>query len=88
MLSPTTVRGLLGLFPRGAEPPATDQCETTPPVQSMTSLSLWAISAAGGEGKRGEGRGERLQGPEGGRREKSRRGRVEQERKREDKRRY
>ena len=68
MPSPTTERGLLGIFPRGADPPATNQRATTLPVLSPTSLSLRAILAAGARGW-----GERLQGPEGGGREKRRR---------------
>ena len=52
MPSPTTTRGLLGHFPRGADPPANDRRATTSPVQSPTSSSLRAISAAeaGGRG--------------------------------------
>ena len=41
--SPTTMRGLLGHFPRGADPPANNQRATTPPVRLPTSLSLRAI---------------------------------------------
>ena len=44
MPSPKMARGLLGIFPRGADPPATAQRATTPPVQSPTSLYLQAIS--------------------------------------------
>ena len=47
MLSPITMRGLLGHFPRGADPPANDRRLTTPPVRSPKYLSLWAILAAG-----------------------------------------
>ena len=54
MPSPTTERGMLGHFPRGADPPAIDQRSSTPPVRSPTSLSLRAISSAGaGGGGRG-----------------------------------
>ena len=45
--SPTITRGLLGHFPRGTDPPANGQHANTPPVQSPTSSSLWAILAAG-----------------------------------------
>ena len=55
MLSPTTSRGMLGLFLRGADPPATDQRATTQPVRSPTSFYLQAILVArdGGGGARG-----------------------------------
>ena len=55
MLSPSTTRGLLGIFPRGADPPANDRRAKTLPVRSPTSLSLRAISAArsGGRSARG-----------------------------------
>ena len=46
MSSPTTTRGLLGIFPRGPDLPATNPSATTLPVQPPTSLSLRAISAA------------------------------------------
>ena len=49
--SPTTTPGLLGHFPRGADPPATDRRATTPSVRPPTSLSLWAILAAGSRGR-------------------------------------
>ena len=81
MPSPTTARGLLGHFPQGADPPATDQCATTPPVRLLTSLSLRAISTAG-TGGRGAGQGERPQETEGGRGEKRQRRREEKERNR------
>ena len=55
MLSPTTERGLLRHFPRGADPPANDPRATNPPVRSPTSLSLRAISAAGAGGWRAWG---------------------------------
>ena len=51
MPSPTTTWGLLGHFPRGADPPANDQHATTPPVRSPTSSSLRAISTAGAGGR-------------------------------------
>ena len=51
MPSLTTRRGLLGHFPRGADPPANDRRATTPPVRSLTSSSLRAISAAGAGGR-------------------------------------
>ena len=43
---PTMARGLLGYFLGSADPPATDQRATTPPVRSRTFLSLHAILAA------------------------------------------
>ena len=46
MPSPTTTRGLMGIFPQGADPPATNPRSTTPPVRSPKSLSIRAISAA------------------------------------------
>ena len=51
MPSPTTMRGLLGQFPRGAYPPANDRRATTPPVRLPTSLSLRVISTAGAGGR-------------------------------------
>ena len=51
MLSPTTTRGLLGHFPRGADLPANNQRATTPPVRLPTSLSLRAILEAGAGGR-------------------------------------
>ena len=62
MPSPTTARGMLGHFPRGADPPATDQHASLPPVQYPTSLSLRAISVAGagGRGVRGGASGCRI----------------------------
>ena len=70
MPSPTTVRGLLGHSPRGADPPATDLSAPTPPVQSPTSLSLRAILAAGAGGRSARGGASGRKGPreEGGRR--------------------
>ena len=55
MPSPTTARDLLGHFPRGADPPTTDQSATTPPARLPTSLSLRVISAAGAEGRGARG---------------------------------
>ena len=69
MPPPTTVRGLLGHFPHGADPPATDQRASPLPVQFPTYLSLRAISAARsmGGGTRGEAGGCRsLRGGRGG----------------------
>ena len=62
MPSPTTMQGLLGLFTRGADPPANEPRATIPPVQSPTSLSLQAILAAGAGGRsaRGGARGHRV----------------------------
>ena len=55
MPSPTTARGLIGIFPRGADSHATDQHSTTRLVQSSTYSFLRAILAArsGGRGTRG-----------------------------------
>ena len=50
MPSPNMARGLLGHFPRCADPPATDQRASSPPVQSPTSLSLREILEAGARG--------------------------------------
>ena len=51
MPSPTTARGLLGLFPYGVDPPAINQRATTPPVRLPTSSSLRVISAARARGR-------------------------------------
>ena len=55
MPSPTTVRGLLGHLPRGADLPAVNKRSSPPPVLLPTYLSLRVISAArvGGGGARG-----------------------------------
>ena len=66
MPSPTTTRGLLGHFSRDADPPANDRRAPTPPVRSLTSSSLRAISAAGDGGRSVWGGGERPHGHEGG----------------------
>ena len=42
----TTARGLLGHFPHGADPPATDQRASPSPVKLPTYLSLRAIPSA------------------------------------------
>ena len=55
MTSPTMTRGLFGHFLRGADPPATDQRASLPPVQFLTSFSLWAISVAGTRGRDAQG---------------------------------
>ena len=47
MPSPTTTRGLLGLFPQGADLPSNNPHVTTPPVRSPKSSSLRLILAAG-----------------------------------------
>ena len=49
--SPTTTRGLLGHFPRGADPPAIDRRAKITPFRYPTSSSLRAISAAGAGGR-------------------------------------
>ena len=51
MPSPITTRGLIGHFPRGVDPPTTDQRATTPPVRLPISSSLWAILVAGSVGR-------------------------------------
>ena len=55
MLSPTMARGLLGIFLRGMDPPATNQGATTPPVRSPTYSSLQAILADGARGRGARG---------------------------------
>ena len=62
MPPPTMARGLLEHFPRGADPPTTDQRASPPPIQSLTSLSLRAILAAraGGRGAQGGVSGHRI----------------------------
>ena len=54
MSSPTTMRGLLGIFPRVADPPANDPHVTTPPARLPTSLFLQEIleAVAGGRSAR------------------------------------
>ena len=49
--SPTTTRGLLGIFPGGADPPATNLSAPTLPVQSPTSSYLRALSVDGSRGQ-------------------------------------
>ena len=70
MPSTTTTQGLLGIFLRGADPPATDLSATTLPVRSLTSLSLQEISAAGAGVRSVRGGASSRKGPqeEGGRR--------------------
>ena len=70
MPSPTMVQGLLGLFLRGVDPPATDLSAKIPPVQLLTSFSLRAILAARarGRGARVRVRGRKGLQEEGGRR--------------------
>ena len=55
MLSPPTTRGLLGIFTRGADQPATDPGATTPPVRLPTSLFLQAILVTGVGGRSARG---------------------------------
>ena len=50
MPSPTTARGLLGCFPRGADPPSNYQCASPPSIRFPTTSSLWVILAAGSGG--------------------------------------
>ena len=61
--------GLLGLFLRGTDPPATNQRATTLPALLLKSLSLWAKSAAGagGKGVQGGASGRKGLREEGGR---------------------
>ena len=68
MPPPTTSRGILVIFPQGADPPVTNQRATTPPVRSLTSLSLRVILAAGagGRGARGGASGRKGPREEGG----------------------
>ena len=47
MPSRTTARGLLGHFPYNADPPASNQGASPPPVRLPISLSLLAKWAAG-----------------------------------------
>ena len=70
MPCPTMARGLLGIFQRGAGPPATDLNTTTPPVQLPTSSSLRAILADGAVGRCARAGTSGRKGPreEGGRR--------------------
>ena len=59
MLSPTTSRGLLGHFPRGADLPAANQCVSPLTVRLLTYLSLRAIlvaRAGGGDARGGASR--------------------------------
>ena len=57
MMSSTTVRFLLGKFPRGVDLPVTDQRASPLPVRSPTSLSLRAISEVRARGGGGGARG-------------------------------
>ena len=63
MMSPTTTRGLLGIFPRGADPPANNPRATTAHVQLPTSSSLQAILAAGARGRSARGGASGRRGP-------------------------
>ena len=51
MPSRTTTRGLLGHFPYGADLPAIEQHDSTPPVRLPTYFSFRAILAAGERGR-------------------------------------
>ena len=73
MPSPTTERGLLGLFLRGVDLPATDQLATTPLVLYPTYLSLGAISAAGAGARGARGGASGLKSPRDGGGERRRR---------------
>ena len=63
MPSPTTTHGLLGIFPRGADPHANDPHATTLPVRSPTFSSLRAISAARARGRSTRGGASVRRGP-------------------------
>ena len=73
LASPTTARGLLGLFQRGADLPATGQCDC---LIANTFVPKGNIGGLG-RGKGRKGRGERPQGTRGGRGGKRRRAREE-----------
>ena len=60
MPSPTTTRGLLGNFPRGVDPPATDQRATTTPVR-LSHVCPYGRYQRPGKGL-GPGMGEEAQG--------------------------
>ena len=68
MQSPAMASGLIGNFPRGADPPATDQHAPPPHIQLPTSSSLRAILAAefGGRGAQGGASGHRSLRDRGG----------------------
>ena len=66
MPSPTTARGLLGNFPRGADPPANGPRATTPPFLIADIFVLLVNIGGRGRGQEREGRSERPQGPEVG----------------------
>ena len=55
MTSPTTERGLIGHFLRGADPLLFDQRASPPPVQLQKYFSLKAILAVGTRGGVGAG---------------------------------
>ena len=63
---PTTVRGLLGHFLCGADPPATNECASTPPVRSLLTAGAGERGAQGGasscRSRRDGGGGKRLIG--------------------------
>ena len=63
MPSPTTTRGLLGLFPQGADPPTIDTRATTLLVRSPTYLSLQEILTAGAGGRSARGGASGCRGP-------------------------
>ena len=63
MTPQTTTRGLLGIFPRGADPPTTDPRASTPPVRSPASSSLQAISVAKVRGRSARGGASSRKGP-------------------------
>ena len=63
MPSPTTTRGLLGIFPRGADPTANNPHANNQPVRSPTSSSLRAIFAAGAGGRSARGEASGRRGP-------------------------
>ena len=63
MPSPTFMRGLLRLFPQGADPTTNNTRATTPPVQLPTYLSLQAILVAGSGGRSARGGASSRRGP-------------------------
>ena len=79
MPSPITARGLLGIFPRGADPPSRHQPVHNNPARTIAKIFFPTGNIGGrGRGKGRKGRGKRPQGPARERGENSQRGRVDQ----------